>query len=89
MKGRLRDIACWLGGELLHIDEPSAKERKNKVSELKWKRASKLLKKNYTLEANILLGIPENVSPLPIFEWTANLYELEKHICDEKTLYAT
>ena len=51
----------------LDLDEPPAKKLKKKVTELKWKRTSKFVKaKKYTLEANVLLAIPENANPQPI-----------------------
>ena len=62
---------------------------KKKVAELKWKRTSKFVKaEKYTLEANILLDIP-NANPLLIFGGTTNLNELVKYICDQRNLYAT
>ena len=66
------------------------KKLKKKVAELKWKRTSKFIKaKKCTLEANVLLDIPENANPLLIFEGTTNLNELVKHTCDQANLYAT
>ena len=57
---------------------------------MKWKRTSRLVKvKKCTLEANVLLDVPENANPLLIFEGTADLNELLKHICDQTNLYAT
>ena len=74
----------------MDIDELPAKNLKKKVNELKWKRTSKCVKaKKRTLEAKILLEIPENANPLLIFEGTANFNELVKHICDQTSLYAT
>ena len=65
------------------------KELRKKVAELKWKPTSKFVKaKKCTLEANVLLDIPQNANPLLIFEGTANLNELVKHICDQTILYA-
>ena len=64
------------------------KKLKKKVAQLKWKRISKFVKsKKCTLEANVLLDIPENANPLLIFEGTTNLNELVKHICDQTNLY--
>ena len=77
-------------GEVFDIDEPPAKKHEKKFVELKWKCTYKSAKaKKCTLEANILLNIPENASPLPMFEGTTNLNELVKHICDQANLYAT
>ena len=74
----------------MDIDEPPAKKLKKKVAELKCERTFKFVKaKKYTLEANVLLDIPENANPLLIFEETTNLNELVKHICDQTNLYAT
>ena len=73
-----------------HTDESPAKKLKKKVAELKWKRKSKFAKeKKCTLEANLLLEIPENANPLLTFEGTTNLNELVKHICDQTNSYAT
>ena len=41
-----------------------------------------------TLEANVLIDIPENANPLLIFEETKNLNELVKYICDQTNLYS-
>ena len=61
-----------------------------KVNELKRKRTSKCVKaKKRTLEAKILLEIPENANPLLIFEGTTNFNELVKHICDQTSLNGT
>ena len=58
-----------------------AEKLKKKVAELKWKRTSKFVKaKNCTLEANISLDIPENASPLLIFEMTTKFNEVVKRI---------
>ena len=77
-------------GEVLDINEPSAKKLKYNVAELKSKRTFKFVKaKKCILEANILLDIPENVNPLLIFEETTNLNELMKHICDQTSQYTT
>ena len=77
-------------GKVLDIDEPPAKKRKKKVAQLKWERTFKFVKaKKCTLQANVLLDIPENANPLLIFEETTNLNELVKHICDQTNLYAT
>ena len=74
----------------MDTDEPPAKKLKKKVAELKWKHTSKFVKaKKCTLEANVLLDIPENANPLLIFEGRANLNELVKHICNRTNLYAT
>ena len=74
----------------MDIDETPAKKLKKRVAELKWKRTSKFVKaKTCTLEANVLLDIPENANLLLIFEGTTNLNELVKHICDQANLYAT
>ena len=68
-------------------------QRKNltkKVVELKWKRTSKFVKaKKGSLEANVLLDIPENANSLLIIEGTTNLNELLEHICDQTNLYTT
>ena len=74
----------------MDIDEPPAKKYLKKVAGLKCKRTSKFVKaKKCTLEANVLLDIPENANPLLIFKGTTNLKELVKHICDQANLYAT
>ena len=68
--------------EVLDIDELPAKKLKKKVTELQWKGTSKFVKANRcTLEAKVLLDIPENANPFLIFEGTTNLNELVKHIC--------
>ena len=65
------------------------KKLKKKLTQLNWKRTFKFVKaKKCTLEANVLLDIPENTNPLLIFEGTRNLIELVKYICDQKNLYA-
>ena len=75
------EVTVHVEGKALDIDEPPAKKRKKKVAELKWKRTSKFVKaKKCTLEANISLDIPENASPLLIFEMTTKLNELVKRI---------
>ena len=77
-------------GKILDINEPPAKKLLKKVAELKWKRTSKFIKANTcTLEANILLGIPENANPLLIFEGSVKLNKLLKYNCDQTNLYAT
>ena len=66
------------------------KKLTKKVAKLKWKHTSKFLKTTKcTLEANVLLQIPENANPLLIFEGTTNLKEFVKHMCDQTNLYAT
>ena len=76
--------------EVLDIDELPAKKLKKKVAELQWKGTSKFVKANRcTLEAKVLLDIPENANPFLIFEGTTNLNELVKHICGQTNIYAT
>ena len=83
------EAAVHAEGEILDIDEPWAKELKKKIAELKWKRATKFVKaKKFKLEANVLLEFPENANPLLIFEETANLNELVKHICHQTNQYS-
>ena len=72
-------------GEVLDI-EPAAKKLKKK----EWKTTYKFVNtKKCTLEANVLSDIPENANPLLIFERTANLNELVKHLRPNKSIYYT
>ena len=74
----------------MDIDEPPAQKRKKRVAELKWKRTSKIVKaKKCALAAIVLLDIPEDASPLLIFEGTTSLNELKKHIYNQTNLYGT
>ena len=76
--------------EDLDIDELPVKKLKKKVAELQWKDTSKFAKANRcTLEAKVLLYIPENANPFLIFEGITNLNELVKRICGQTNIYAT
>ena len=69
--------------------EPPKKKLKQKFFSLEWKRTAKLIKpKKWELQAKIFIDLPENPSPLLVFESTTSLNDLVSLICEQANLYA-
>lgn len=76
-------------GESNNEEEPPSKKLKKKIFKMNWNRKPNFVKTSKCrLEENIILDIPENATPIDIFEKTTNLDVLVDLITEQTNLYA-
>ena len=61
-----------------------------KIPELKWEQQPKFIyTRKCSLEAKILLNIPENSNPLKTYKATTDFSEHVQYICEQTNIYTT